>query len=208
MVVTTTGLTQGVISIDLVGTGKAMAGTEVAGVVPRSAWNQANGASNGTTPLPLLDETGTDTGATATWSDALNSIWKLPIADAPGNARMMIGYLNGKGGNAIVTVAGLLANPNGYDVYVYTDGDNGTATRTSTYQMSGSGFATMSVSVTDAPGANFSGTFVQANNSAGNYVLYKIQGTSFTLTGIPGTATDNSPRAPINGLQIVPRTTP
>ena len=185
-----------------------MADTEIAGVVPRNNWNQAIGKNNGAAPLPLLDETATNTGATAIWSDALNTIWALPIPDAPGNTRMMIGYLNGKGGNAIVTVSGLPANPNGYDAYVYADGDNGTATRTATYQMSGSGFATTSVSLTDASGANFSGTFVQANNSAGNYVLYKIQGTSFTLTGIPGTATDNNPRAPINGLQIVPRTTP
>jgi hypothetical protein len=208
MVVTTVTLGQGVISIDLVGAGSAMADTEVAGVLPRSNWNQASGKNNGTAPLPLLDETSTNTGATAVWSDALNTIWALPIPDAPGNTRMMIGYLNGRGGNAIVTVSGLPANPNGYDVYVYTDGDNGAATRTAIYQLSGSSFATMSVSVNDVPGANFSGTFVQANNSAGNYVLYKIQGSSFTLTGIPGTATDNNPRAPINGLQIVPRTTP
>ena len=208
MVVTTVALGQGVISIDLVGTGNAMFDTEVAGVVPRSGWNQATGANNGAAALPLVDETATNTGATATWSDALNTIWQLPITDAPGNTRMMIGYLNGKGGNAIVNVTGLPGNPNGYDVYVYTDGDNGNATRTATYQMSGSGFATMSFSVNDVPGANFSGTFVQANNSAGNYVVFKIQGTGFTLTGIPGTATDNNPRAPINGLQIVPRTTP
>ena len=66
-----------------------------------------------------------------------------------------------------MTVAGLPANAAGYQVYVYADGDNGGATRTGAYQISGTGITTTSVKLTDAANTNFSGTFTQANNSCG-----------------------------------------
>src|ERR1019366_9213143 len=50
----------------------------------------------------------------------------------------------------------------------------------------------------------FSGTFTQANNSAGNYVLFTITATGFTITATPGASTDSDPRAPVNAIQIVP----
>jgi hypothetical protein len=31
-----------------------------------------------------------------------------------------------------------------------------------------------------------------------------VNATSFTITAIPGAASDGTPRAPINGIQIVP----
>ena len=57
----------------------------------------------------------------------------------------------------------------------------------------------------DAPNTNFSGTFKQANNSAGNYVVFTITANGFTLAAIPSTASDGAQRAPLNGIQIVPR---
>ena len=74
----------------------------------------------------------------------------------------------------------------GTRVYVYADGDNGGATRTGAYQISGTGITTTSVKLTDAANTNFSGTFTQANNSAGNYVLFTITATGFTITATPG----------------------
>jgi predicted cupin superfamily sugar epimerase len=200
LVVTTTTPGTGAISIDFVGRDTSMSPTEVAGVVPKSNWNEAQGSSgNG---FALVDETGAPTGATVSWTSS--PVWSLPIADTPGNFRMMNGYLDTVGQNTTVTVAGLPANAAGYDVYVYADGDNGGATRTGTYQISGTSITTTSINLIDAANTNFSGTFTQANNSAGNYVVFSIATTGFTLTAIPSTASDGTQRAPVNGMQIIP----
>jgi hypothetical protein len=194
----------GVISIDFVGQGTAMGSTEVAGVVAKSNWNNANGLTN-TTGQALVDEFGTATGATVSWNT--NNLWNLPISVlTPGDVRMMRGYLDPiSGGTTTVTVAALPANGVGYDVYVYADGDNGTATRTGAYQISGAGITTTSMNLTDAANTDFSGTFTQANNSNGNYVKFTITATGFTITATPGAASDGTQRAPLNGIQIVPR---
>jgi hypothetical protein len=73
------------------------------------------------------------------------------------------------------------------------------------YQISGPGIATSAVSATDSANTDFSGAFTQANNSAGNYVVFTINATGFTLTATPGAASDGVPRAPVNGIQIIPR---
>lgn len=204
LTVTTTTPGTGVISIDFVGRGTTMGAAEVAGVVAKSNWNAAQSSTG--SGLALVDETGTGTGATVTWTSS--PVWSLPITDAPGNVRMMLGYLDTVNQNTVVTVAGLPANPAGYDVYVYADGDNGGATRTGTYQFSGTGITTTSINLTDNANTNFSGTFTQANNSAGNYLVYTVNATGFTLTAIPSTASDGTQRAPVNGMQIVPHAAP
>jgi hypothetical protein len=191
-----------VISIDFVGQGTAMGSTEVAGVVVKPNWNNASGLTN-TTGQTLLDESGTATGAKVVWNT--NGMWDLPVTDTAGNVRMMRGYLDTVGGTITLTVAGLPTNSAGYDVYVYADGDNGVAARTGGYQISGAGITTTSVNLTDAANTDFSGTFTQANNSNGNYVKFTITATGFTITATPGAATDGNPRAPVNGMQIVPR---
>jgi len=191
------------ISIDFVGEDVAMATTEVAGVVVEPNWNDATGASS-TSPLALLDSTGTGTTATVTWNSA--DIWETPITDQPGNARMMKGYLDtGSTTTTTVTVAGLPTHAAGYKVYLYADGDNGSATRTGIYTISGAGITTTTISLIDAASTNFSGTFTQANSSAGNYVVFTINATGFTLSATGGTASDGFPRAPVNGIQIVPQ---
>ena len=38
---------------------------------------------------------------------------------------------------------------------------------------------------------NFRGTFTQANNSSGNYVLFTITATGFTITATPGASTNS-----------------
>lgn len=156
----------GVISVKFVANATPMGTTEVAGVVPASNWNNAN-SFDGNTPLALADANGNATGATIVWT--ADNLHSLPIADQPGNARMMRSYLDTHSGNAThVTVSGLPATTSGYSVYVYADGDNGTATRSATYQISGSGITTTSIGLTDAANTNFSGAFTQANGSSGN----------------------------------------
>ena len=57
---------------------------------------------------------------------------------------------------------------------------------------------------TDGASVNFAGAFVSANGTAGSYLKFSVQSTSFTLTATPGTSTDSFIRAPINAMQIVP----
>ena len=56
------------IGINFVGeTGASMGAAESAGVVAKTNWNNATGATR-STPLALIDDTGAATGATVTWS--------------------------------------------------------------------------------------------------------------------------------------------
>jgi hypothetical protein len=194
--------TTGAIGIDFVGSNPAaMGSTETAGVVAKANWNNATGATR-SSPLALVDESGAASGATVTWS--ASSTWRLPAADQPGNRRMMTGYLNTTDTSVTtVTVAGLTLRS--WDVYVYMDGDNGAATRTAAYRISGSGITTTSVNATDAANTNFTTTFTQAANSAGNYVKFTVTAAGFSITATPGTSTGTTRRAPINAIQNVPR---
>jgi len=188
-----------VISVDFVGNGVAMGAAEVAGVVARSNWNRAVGASRGT-PLALVDEAGATTAATMTW--AANGGWATPILDHAGDARMMKGYLDTSSTSVTtVTIAGLASNT--YDVYVYVDGDNRTYSRSAEYTIGGAGFSA-TTRLTDPANTNFAGTFTKAANSTGNYVKFTITGSGFTLSARPMTGTNATLRAPVNGVQIVP----
>lgn len=192
-----------VISVHFVGTGNSMGSSEVAGVVPKSNWNQANGAIN-SSGLPLADETGAASSAVVTWT--ADDIWDDPIADQPGNVRMMEGYLdNGNQDTTVVNFTGLPPDPNGYSIYVYANGSIGSGTNTGIYQVSGAGITASNVSLTY--GSDFNGTFTQATPTSpnGNYVILTIPSVSaFTLSAIPSAATSGYKRAPINGIQIVP----
>ncbi|HEY0232778.1 MAG TPA: hypothetical protein VGC55_16135, partial [Dokdonella sp.] len=189
----------GIISVDFVGNGTPMSALESAGVVATPNWNEA--ASPSGSDLALADETGTQTGATASWSS--DGVWALGIADTPGDFRMMNGYLDATGNASTVTVANLPADPGGYYVYVYTDGDNAGDMRAGEYAISGPGTAPVSIEITDAPNATFDGTYVRAYNSAGNYAVFFVGGNGFTLTATPGPAASATVRAPLNAIQIV-----
>jgi hypothetical protein len=199
--VVTTASAPKAISINFTGRGSAMAASESAGVAPKTNWNNASGVSG--SGLPLHDETGVVGSATVAWS--CNNVWSTSITDAAGNFRMMKGYLDTASTSVTtVTVSSLPSNTNGYSVYVYFDGDNGSATRRAIYQIAGPGITTTTINGTDRGGVNFSGTFTQANSSSGNYVKFTIHGTGFTLTARPGSSNDQYPRAPVNGIQIIP----
>lgn len=188
------------IGINFLGTSTAlMAATETAGVVPQTHWNNAPGATR-STPLALVDAANASTTATVTWT--ANNGWMTPITDQPGNARLMKGYLDNV--NTSVTTVRVAGLPSGaYDVYVYSDGDNKAYTRTASYKLTASDGTATTVTLTDAPSANFAGTFTQGANTAGNYVRFNFTGTGFTLTATPGTSTNVNVRAPVNAMQIV-----
>jgi hypothetical protein len=202
--VTNAGSSSNVVSIDFVGLGVLMGSSEVAGVVAKNNWNNAGGASS-SSPLALVDETGTITNETIAWTS--DDVWGQSIADQPGNVRMMKGYLdNGFQDTTTVTVSGLPSDPNGFNVYVYAQGSTNNSTNTGIYQISGTGITTSSVALTY--NSNFNGTFTRATASSpiGNYVVFTIPNVSgFTLSAIPSTSSTSYKRAPLNGIQIVPR---
>lgn len=188
-----------VISINFQGADTNIMGvSETAGVIVSSNWNSAANASGFL--ASLKDSTGLMVAATAKWS--CNNTWSTPITDAAGNNRMMKGYLDtSSSSTTTITVSNLPATytVNGYDVYVYCDGDNGTASRTGSYAI-----GSTTIAATDSGGTDFSGIFTQAINSTGNYVVFAhLNATNFTLA-----ATPTSFRAPVNGIQIVSYATP
>ncbi len=164
-------VSKGVISLNFVGSGTAMASSETAGVIAKANWNQAAGATNGASPLSLVDENGTSTGATATWT--ADDVSAASATDMPGNTRMMNGYLDNANGNpSTVMVSGLAAGK--YTIYVYT---NPSAfyyvSSTNTFRIGGPGISETSIDINGAGGGSFYGTFIEANRSSGNYVLFK-----------------------------------
>jgi len=195
------GGTAKAVSIHFVGRGTAMGSAETAGVVSKSHWNNASNASGSI--QTLNDETGAASGVTVTWSG--DHTTSEGITDTAGNNRMMNGYLNtADASTTIVTVSRLIANANGYDVYVYCQ-ENITSTRVAAYTISGSGITTTTVHATD-PAGGFKGTFTEAVNSTGNYVKFTIGDVSdFTIKATPVSSTDSYMRAPVNGIQIIPR---
>lgn len=179
-----------------------MGSGERAGVVARTHWN--NATSNTGWLFLLFDDTGLFTGASAAWS--ANNAWSTGIPDTPGNNRMMKGYLDTNNvSTTTVTVYNLPDSftQNGYDVYVYFNGETGTAARTANFSID-----TVAVSGTDAE--NFSGTFTQAiASSVGNYVVFPgLTDNRFTVAATPGPSSDGTTRAPINGIQIVAHAEP
>jgi len=174
-------------------------------VVALGNWNDAAGASS-TSPFALVDQNGNPTTATVSWTS--DDVWDTSsIGDQAGNLRMMRGYLdNGEMDTTTVTVSGLPANANGYNVYIYADGESNNSSNTGVYQISGAGITTTSATLTY--NSDFAGTFTQAtaSNPVGNYVVLAIPNVaSFTLAAIPSTASTSFERAPVNGIQIVPR---
>lgn len=196
--------TAGAISINWVGNGVALKPTDVAGVVLKGNWNNLLGAGGANA---LVDESGSGTSATATFAG--NNGWALPISATTANAVMMQGYLDdANGGVSTVTVSNIPSSVNGFNVYAYADGDNGGATRSANYTISGPSFPTATLTYSDNANSNFSGTFTQVTTTraAGNYMVFSgISGTSFTLTATPTTSSDGTLRAPMNGIQLIPQ---
>lgn len=202
-----------IIGINFIGGGvnrpEFMEPYETAGAWSRSIWN--NAPNRGISPnwfksgwlSSLFDDSGWLTGARMAWS--ASGVFSTSIPDEPGNHRMMKGYLDTWNTSTTYVIVYDLPESftsNGYDVYVYFDGENGATSRTANYKI-----GTTIVSGTDAAGVNFSGTFAQAiAGSEGNYVVFPgLTEDRFVLEATPGDSSDNTQRAPINGIQIVAR---
>ena len=181
------------------GTPAGLANDEVAGEIAAPQWN--NAPTNEGNLTALKDNAGAATSAATTWT-CLNTA-STEISESAGNRRMMKGYLSGNNTSLTqVQVTNIPANftSGGYDVYVYTDGINPTATRTGDFTIGNS-----TLRATDEQNLNFEDTFVQAGSSEiGNYVVFtNLTSNSFILSATPGVSTDTTPRAPLNGFQIV-----
>jgi len=186
----------GTISIDFVGGAAELAAIDLAGVAVKPNWNEATGASG--SQLTLLDESADDTGATLDWTaDGTDT---LGIGSATPDFAMMDGFLDASGNSTSITVTNLPADPNGYLVYVYADGNNGASDSTGTYELDGNDGISSTITIIDAANATFDGTFVLADNSQGNYAVFSTTGTGFTLT-TPGSS--GAMHTPLNAIQIV-----
>jgi hypothetical protein len=190
------------ISINFAGSGSLMGSSESAGVIAETNWNNAQSAIG--SGLSLSDASGKPSGATVTWS--ANGVYNTAVSDTAGNNRMMRNYLDtGNTTTTTVTVSGLIANTNGWNVYLYFDGSNN-ETREGRYIISGSGIITTSVIGFDTATVDFSGSFILASNSPGNHVQFSLPNVSgFTLSATPINNSDTYPRAPVNGIQIIPQ---
>jgi hypothetical protein len=154
--------------------------SDVAGVVPSSHWNNAVGASG--TLANLVYDAGASSGATLTWSSP--NIFSIGIPVTPGNYRMMNGYLDGSTPSVTISNIPPAFTNTGYNVYVYSDGDAATG-RVGRYTIG-------STSITATDNSTFAGTFTQASNSAGNYVVFpNVKTSQFTLSclGLSGDIT-------------------
>lgn len=203
-----------IISVKLVGNGTPMGAEEVAGVphldLARRHWNNAISEDSSHARRQgwlnihtLVDDSGADTGARLAWT--ASSTGALLIPNRPGDFRMMRSYLDTTNTTSTnVTASDLPASftANGYDVYVYFDGDNIGHARSAEYRI-----GSTSVSGTDAAFADFPGTYTAAiGRPAGNYlVIPGLTEDRFTLEAIPSTSTGAHLRAPVNGIQIVTR---
>jgi hypothetical protein len=187
-------------------TAPAMAAAEVAGFRPAANWNGALMNAGLLANLVLAD--GTATAATLTWNSAIMGtnpgVWKNAYPDAPGDARMMNGYLDPTApatpASIVVSDLPAMIATGGYDVYVYTVGNIPSATtRTYGYAI---GATTFTVSQTGPSSTTFPGFILAAAGGAGNTVIFRnVTGVSFTLIATPGTGSPT--RAPVNGIQIV-----
>lgn len=156
----------------------AMDPGEVAGAEPQAFWNNAPAGTGSLSAI--LDSTGAATGVSVTWRGVGSY---LPIANNPGNQRLMCGLITHLAADpATVTIAGLSALfPNGYDVLVYFDGSNPAAAWVTDYAV-----GTQVLRGTDLPNTDFTGTFVRDTGAGGNYVRFEhIQGNTLALSATP-----------------------
>ena len=183
--------------LQFIGTATAMTAGESAGVIAESGWNSATGGSG--TATQLKDNLGLPSSLSVTYSS--NDPWRIGLADAPGNMRMMNGYLDSSNtSTTTLNVSGMPASfvSKGYDVYVYCNSD--ATGRAGIYKIG-------ATTIKAQDNALFNGTFIQANNSAGNYVVFSnLTASSFKLTATPD-QTVNGFRAPVNAIQIVAHVT-
>jgi hypothetical protein len=168
---------------------------ESAGVVAQANWNNAQNASGSL--ASLTDSTGAVQPVSITWT--CDDGWRESYTDAPGNPRLMLGYLdNGQQHPSTIAVSGLPAANMGYTLYVYANGAN-TAPQTNTgnYSVAPGG---------EKGSVTYSGQFAGTFTAGANYLALTLPAgtTTFTLTATPGASSTGNARAPVNAIQLVP----
>ncbi|MGI9243527.1 MAG: lamin tail domain-containing protein, partial [Verrucomicrobiales bacterium] len=178
--------------------------TGTAGFAAAANWNNFPGNSG--SGLALFDDSGSESGATVSYS--VNNNWAATNV-APGdgaNADMMSGYLDNFGGQTI-SVVNLDASytAGGYDVIIYFNADNsgtqGFTINGVTHYGRQAGGAGSNYPLGGTNGFIVSEETVKASAPAANAVRFTgLSSTSFTVTGAAGGGGD---RARPNGIQII-----
>lgn len=203
--------TSAIISVNFTGTSanngtpSPMATNEIAGVLPAANWNNTTNQSSGTLNN-LVDGGGNATTASLTWNGT--GTGTTAVQDSAGDDRMMKGYVdvtNGSVGTITITNIPDSISSNSYDVIVYFDGANGSANRNAIFTIG-------NVTYIGKDYTFFAGTYIQTTDTsdntisatAANFVLFtNVTGNSFTVTATPGYASDNTPHAEFNGIQVI-----
>jgi len=187
--------------------------TEVAGVVAQANWNNAVGnmvGENGAIGFsigPLTDQNGIALTGTSVTFGAVYT-WTTGLPDAPGDSRLMGGYIDSSHVSfTVISIAGLSALTAGsYDVYVYSNGD-GHNGRRGFFFLGGLG-GTVKECQDFGPFDPTAGYAEDKQDGNGGNYLHFTQVTGGTLLLLatpqnPNDPTDNGFRAPINAIQIV-----
>ena len=173
----------------------SMEPAEQAGALPQSHWNNAIGGSG--SDVPLFDADGSPTGMLLTWRATTGY---TRITDAPGDARMMRGYLAPLSGEPISVKASGLDSVFGvspYSLIVYFDGYN--TAEDWVIRFTAGGASQLGI---DKTGTHFSGTFVPDTGTGGNYIRFDhLTGDTFTLEA--ASAVKGVGSAAINGIQLL-----
>ena len=209
-----------IISVDFVG-GRTLGSippmdpTEIAGARPASHWNSAQGGMGTLAALVFSD--GVASGASVTWSPPMQAgdtgTYSVGYTDVPGDVRMMNGFLGPPfaaipaAGATMLTVDGLPASiaSGSYDVYVYVLGSP-SSMRSYQYAIGNTAFTVVQAQSSGSPmqpGTPY--PYVLAPEMGmGTHIIFRgVTGASFALTVKPVGGSTTSPRAPVNGFQIV-----
>jgi hypothetical protein len=188
---------------------------EIAGAKPASNWNSAAGGVGTLAPLVFSD--GVASGASLAWSPPMQpadaGTWSIGYTDMPGDVRMMNGFLGPPfaaipaAGVTLLTVSDLPASiaSGSYDVYVYVLGSP-SSMRSYQYAIGNTAFTVVqSMGMgTPTPPATPYPYMVAPDGGMGTHIIFRgVTGSSFALTVKPVGGTRTSPRAPVNGFQIV-----
>jgi hypothetical protein len=190
-----------------------LAQTDLAGLIRQRNWNNLNALPNGDGSAPNL-KNALDQGTTidVTYNFAGSGEDPALRADISTDHRLMKAFAVDQGGaggtqtNSTITVSQVPYSI--YDVIVYSDGTNAEADRVGQFRI-----GTNSIFLRDGTWASFSCAYSQAtgtndqgpNTPAGNYVRFNgITTPNFTLFVTARSASDGTPSAVVNALQIVP----
>jgi len=177
---------------------------QMAGVVPASNFNNADGFTNGIIS-DVTDNSGTIVNGLSIAYNASSEGINAATASTP-NQDLLNGFIAGNStAAATTTISGLPSSFGTYDLYVYL-ADTASTTAAYTYESGTSaqglfvGTPTTASAQTAMAATSSSGPFTRATaTTPGNYLLFSgLSGSTFQLSATAATG-----QAPINGFQIV-----